>query len=83
MRIVYDHGTEFQPVTVDQGDLAQVLQSAEAWAGYLRQRAAQIRQGALRMRVTDAGVHRYIDAAERIEHAVHNLRMQVYESGGK
>jgi hypothetical protein len=59
---------EFQPVTVDHGDLMEVLQSAEAWAGYLRDRGATVKG------------ERYSLAADRIDKAIHNLRKQSLES---
>lgn len=73
MSELYDQ--EFQPVTVDHGDLMEVLQAANAWAAYLRDQADAIRaQNATSL--ASAKRERYTDAANRIDIAASNLRSQ-------
>lgn len=57
-----------QPVTVDHGDLLEAIQSAEAWAGFLRRRE----------RHPYENVKRDEAAADRIDQAIHRLREQSY-----
>lgn len=66
-----------KPVSVDPGDLSEVQQAAEAWAGFLRQRATSKRSG------TYKGTTRtsHFDdeaAADRIDQANHRLREATY-----
>jgi hypothetical protein len=69
MSAIYDQ--EFQPVTVDAGDLSEVCQAANAWASVLRTRAEQAQaQG--------EDPKRHIAAADRIDKAAHDLRQQAY-----
>jgi hypothetical protein len=59
-------------VLVDYGDLSEIQQAAEAWAGYLRKRA-----GFTADRKTDN------EAADRIDAANSRTRQDAYESAGK
>jgi len=61
-----------QPVTVDHGYLLEVLQSAEAWAGYLRTLARELPGAAVPQRT------RYEQAADRIDQAISTIRKQSF-----
>jgi hypothetical protein len=75
-----------QQVLVDNGDLSEAIQSAEAWAGYLRNtRVRELRKeiralpavgGGLTRGSLDEDIVRYTTAADRIDQAVHHLREQ-------
>ena len=60
-----------QEVIVDDGDLHEAMQAAEAWAGYLRVRKDKSTFGA-----------DYHAAADRIDQALHRLREQTYPKPG-
>lgn len=68
-----EQDTGQQPVVVDHGDLLEAIQAAEAWAGYLRQRAVRVRNelGALPIAIEDS--LRYEKAADRIDQAINRL----------
>lgn len=54
--------TEFQPVTVDYGDLLEVLKAAEAWADYLRSLTPSTRN--------------WEQAADRIDKVIRSLQKE-------
>lgn len=64
------------PVEVDPGDLAEVQQAAEAWAGYLRKRATAKREDMKGIMGIDPAQDEA--AADRIDQANHRLREQTY-----
>jgi len=69
--MIYDQ--EFQPVTVDAGDLLEVCNAANGWAAVLRTRAEQ-KHG----EGDESSAARFVDAADRIDKAVKSLREQNY-----
>jgi len=54
-----------QPVTVDAGNLSEVLQAAEAWASHLRVRGGVVKES---------------ETADRIDKAIHACRVDSWES---
>jgi hypothetical protein len=75
-----DPVTETQIVAVDHGDLSEIQQAAEAWAGYLRLRAKTVRKelGALPLGVEEET--RYNAAADRIDLAISSSRRDALDS---
>lgn len=70
-----------QNVTIDHGDLSELQQAAEAWAGYLRKvriPETQAALGALPAGVED--VTRYEAAADRIDQAISRSRRDAFDS---
>lgn len=63
-----------RPVTVDPGDLSEIQQAATAWAS------------ALRLRAYESGSDdrlRYVQAADRIDRAVHRANLTAFPTTGK
>jgi len=60
-----------QPVTVDHGDLLEVLQAAEAWASRLRELSSVS---------LPHGIRDYEKAADRIDKAIRSCRREAWES---
>lgn len=62
-----------QPVSVDPGDLSEVLQAAEAYASY-------VRNNKHRRHVDHEDAARYQETADRIDKAIHSCRATSYDS---
>jgi DNA polymerase III delta prime subunit len=75
------YNQEFQPVTVDAGDLSEAIHATQAWAAVLRTRADLVRLEFNDQQIPDEDKKRYMAAAERIEATAARLRKQSYESG--
>ncbi len=75
-----DPVTEPQIVAVDHGDLSEIQQAAEAWAGYLRVRATAVRKEFGGLPIGAEEFRRYNAAADRIDLAISSSRRDALDS---
>lgn len=69
---------EPQPAVVDHGDLLEVCQAAEAWAGRLRQGAVEDREKYGALPLAEGSIEDYTEAADRIDKAIASARRTAY-----